>query len=121
MYKADTIAGWTFPLLVIPFTKSPLSLPVCKTISATSLSKFVKSINMKSVLFYSALFYFVTYSISASTQSVGIGTTSPNSSAVLDIMSNNKGILIPRVTQSERVAIPPVAGLLVYQTHGYNC
>ena len=114
--KAGIIAGWTFPLLVIPFTKSPLSLPVCKTISATSLSKFVKSVNMKSVLFYSALFYFVTYSISASTQSVGIGTTSPNSSAVLDIMSNNKGILVPRMTQSERIAIPPVAGLLVYQT-----
>jgi hypothetical protein len=49
---------------------------------------------------------------------VGIGTASPNASAELDITSplNNKGFLIPRMTQAQRIAIvAPATGLLVYQ------
>lgn len=50
---------------------------------------------------------------------VGIGTVTPNNSAALDITSTTKGLLIPRVTQAEKTAIPsPVKGLLVYQTDG---
>jgi BclB C-terminal domain-containing protein len=50
---------------------------------------------------------------------VGIGTTKPNSSAQLDIQSTTKGLLIPRMLDSERTAIvAPAAGLLVYQTNG---
>jgi hypothetical protein len=38
---------------------------------------------------------------------------------MLDIKSNNKGILIPRMTQAERSAITsPANGLMVYQTNG---
>jgi sugar lactone lactonase YvrE len=52
-------------------------------------------------------------------QSVGIGTSTPNMSAILDITSNSKGVLTPRMTSNERVAIPnPQTGLLVYQTNG---
>lgn len=48
---------------------------------------------------------------------VGIGTTSPNSSAALDITSTNSGILIPRMTQAQRNAITtPATGLLIFQT-----
>lgn len=51
-------------------------------------------------------------------QSVGIGTSTPNSSAVLDLTSTTKGFLIPRMTAAQRTAITtPVAGLLVYQTN----
>lgn len=46
---------------------------------------------------------------------VGIGTTTPHASAALEINSTNKGLLIPRVSQSSRPA-SPVAGLLIYQT-----
>jgi hypothetical protein len=50
-------------------------------------------------------------------QSVGIGTTTPNSSAALDVSSTNKGLLIPRMTTAQRTAIPSaVAGLMVYDT-----
>ena len=43
--------------------------------------------------------------------------TSPDSSAMLDITSNSKGILLPRMTTSERDAISnPVQGLLIYNT-----
>lgn len=53
-------------------------------------------------------------------QSVGIGTTSPNSSAVLDINSTSKGILVPRMTTAQRNAIAsPAKGLLVFDNN-YN-
>ncbi len=59
----------------------------------------------------------ISISFNAFTQSVGIGTTTPNASAMLDVSSTNKGILIPRMTKAERQAIAsPADGLIVYQT-----
>lgn len=50
-------------------------------------------------------------------QSAGIGTTTPNSSAVLDVTSSSKGILIPRLTTAQRDAIVnPANGLLIYNS-----
>lgn len=58
-------------------------------------------------------------SVAGFSQSVGIGTSSPNGSAKLEISSNNQGFLPPRMTATERDAIAnPVAGLMVYCT---NC
>lgn len=54
-------------------------------------------------------------------QSVGIGTTTPNASALLDLESGNKGILIPRVSLSNTLSNSPVSspatGLLVWNTN----
>src|SRR6476469_4865557 len=50
---------------------------------------------------------------------VGVGTTSPNAKAALDVQSstNDKGLLIPRLTQAQRTAISsPPDGLMVFQT-----
>jgi trimeric autotransporter adhesin len=50
---------------------------------------------------------------------VGINTdnSNPDPSAMLDVKSTNKGLLVPRMTQAQRTAIvSPAAGLLVYQT-----
>ncbi|RYU94356.1 hypothetical protein [Emticicia agri] len=48
---------------------------------------------------------------------VGIGTTQPHESAVLDIKSSNQGLLIPRMSLQQRNAIQnPANGLMVYQT-----
>lgn len=50
---------------------------------------------------------------------VGIGTTSVNASALVDITSTSKGFLPPRMTATQRGAISsPAAGLVVYQTDG---
>ena len=50
---------------------------------------------------------------------VGIGTSSPDASAQLDITSTSKGLLMPRVTSLQRSAIAsPATGLLVFQTDG---
>jgi hypothetical protein len=48
-------------------------------------------------------------------QNVGIGTTTPHASAMLDITSVDKGLLIPRLTFTNRPATP-ATGLLIYQT-----
>lgn len=48
--------------------------------------------------------------------SIGTGTTNPVC-ALLELASENQGLLIPRMTQSQRQAIPsPLPGLLVYCT-----
>jgi uncharacterized protein (TIGR02145 family) len=48
---------------------------------------------------------------------LGIGTQTPDNSAIVDIYSTTKGFLPPRMTQAQRTAITtPAAGLLVYQT-----
>jgi hypothetical protein len=49
------------------------------------------------------------------TGSIGIGTINPDASAVLDIQTTSKGMLIPRMTTMQRNAIPTAAtGLLVF-------
>jgi len=48
---------------------------------------------------------------------VGIGTTNPDASSMLDIQSTSKGILIPRMTTTQRTAISnPATGLMVFDT-----
>jgi hypothetical protein len=47
---------------------------------------------------------------------VGIGTTTPDPSAQLDVVSTNKGLLVPRVATTADVTGTPAKGLIVYQT-----
>jgi hypothetical protein len=50
-------------------------------------------------------------------QSVGIGTSSPDNTALLELKSNSKGFLPPRITFQERNAIQnPAFGLTIYCT-----
>ncbi len=51
------------------------------------------------------------------TGEVGIGTTTPAASALLDLTSTSKGMLIPRMTAAQKTAIAtPSTGLLIFQT-----
>ncbi len=46
---------------------------------------------------------------------VGIGTASPNASAILELSSTTKGLLPPRLTTTQRDAVgSPAEGLLIY-------
>jgi uncharacterized protein (TIGR02145 family) len=59
------------------------------------------------------------FEIKLFSQNVGINSTgtAPDASAGLDIDFNNKGLLIPRMTEAERDAIiTPATGLMIYQT-----
>ncbi len=71
---------------------------------------------MKKVTFLLAI---VAITLSSYAQ-VGINTTAPDSSAVLDLRSSNKGLLIPTMDKNQRFAMEslyPIAnGLLVYDT-----
>jgi len=42
--------------------------------------------------------------------------SAPNAHAILDLKSPNKGVLIPRMSTSARIAIPNTSGLLVYDS-----
>jgi hypothetical protein len=66
---------------------------------------------MKKILFILLL---LSQSVLAQT---GIGTTTPDASAKLEIASNSKGFLVPRMTAAQKTAISlPATGLLIYQT-----
>ncbi len=59
----------------------------------------------------------ILFSIAMVAQSIGINNTTPHASAILDIKSNNKGVLLPRTSTTSRVAIVnPAKGLLLYDT-----
>jgi len=52
-------------------------------------------------------------------QNVGIGTNVPHASAALEVKDSARGILIPRMTATQRTSISsPAEGLMVYQTDG---
>lgn len=56
-------------------------------------------------------------------QNVGINSdgSAPDGSAMLDVSSENKGLLTPRMTLAQRLLIPtPATGLLIYQTDDKN-
>ena len=78
---------------------------------------------MKTIIFLlklSLLFPVATYA-----QNIGIGTTTPNANAVLDVSSTNKGLLLPRVADTNAITGTIPAGLLIYsnadkQVYFYN-
>jgi hypothetical protein len=64
-----------------------------------------------------ALLIFLITGYCSYSQNVGIGTAKPDSSAVLDITSANKGMLIPRMSLGSINAIPlPAKGLLAFDS-----
>ena len=53
----------------------------------------------------------------AHAQGVGVGTTAPDASAALDVVSSTKGALLPRLALASAI-VSPATGLIVYQTGG---
>lgn len=72
---------------------------------------------MKKIL----IILFVLFNTSIFSQNVGINEDGsiPDNSALLDIKSTSRGILIPRLTLAQKTSIvTPAKGLLIYQTDG---
>ncbi len=60
---------------------------------------------------------FLMSAVCSAQQNVGIGTHTPDVTAILDLTSSDKGLLIPRMTTLQRTSIlSPATGLLVYDT-----
>ena len=53
------------------------------------------------------------------TGNVGIGTTAPNSNAILDLSATNKAILLPRLANKANIS-SPVNGMVIFDT-GKHC
>lgn len=67
---------------------------------------------MKKTVFISLLFV-----ATIAQAQVGIGTETPNASAILDVSSTTRGLLFPRMTTTQRDAIAsPSAGLVIFNT-----
>jgi len=78
------------------------------------------------------LFFSFPFLLGLRAQAVGIGIAQPHSSAILEVSDSSKGVLLPRLTSSQRLAIlQPASGLLVFDTdsarfcfftgQGWNC
>ena len=66
---------------------------------------------------YWPLAAFLLFSSAIYGQSIGIGTTSPNASAQLDISSSSRGLLIPRMdSNAVKAIVSPAMGLMVYDS-----
>jgi len=75
---------------------------------------FAHSNFMKKLITYT---YFIFSSLFSFSQNIGIGTSSPDSSAALEIKSSSQGFLPPRMNLSQRNAISnPAQGLMIYCT-----
>lgn len=72
---------------------------------------------MNKLVKHYAVFLGLLFAFSAKAQ-VGIGTSTPDASAQLEILSTSKGLLIPRLSLVQRNDINnPANGLLIYQTN----
>lgn len=70
----------------------------------------------KKIILIAVLFLSITQFANAQ-NNVGIGTSTPDPSAMLDVSSTTQGMLVPRMTAAQRALITtPATGLLVYQT-----
>src|ERR1035437_6023896 len=78
---------------------------------------------MKTTLYSFAILAFVFSAMKnseAQNNNVGIGTLTANSSAMLDIVSTSKGLLIPRVSLTNINLSAPITGTPVTSLLGYN-
>jgi len=74
-------------------------------------------VRMKKLLFI--LFVVITTNMFSQGVAINTDSSNPDASAILDVKATDKGVLIPRMTQSQKNAIAsPATGLLIYQSDG---
>jgi hypothetical protein len=86
-----------------------------------SISKRISKSSKLAVLKYGFLLFCSSMNLLAQSENVGIGTNTPDNSAVLDVNFSNptypKGLLIPRLTNTDRGNISlPAKGLIIFNT-----
>lgn len=72
---------------------------------------------MHNIIWIFSLVTLVVFSNMTQAQNVGVNTTTPDASAMLDVVSTTSGMLVPRMTMAQRDAITlPATSLLIYQS-----
>jgi FG-GAP repeat len=102
------------------FTAHNISIPIGRFQKKQVIIKLI--FFMKKFLLYFLLHISVAIKINAQ-GGIAVNTTgnAPASSAMLDVQSNNKGMLLPRMTGIQRLAIAsPANGLLVYDADDHT-
>jgi hypothetical protein len=65
-----------------------------------------------------SLFYIFLTFVQSVVSQVGIGTNTPDNTSMLEVQSNSKGFLLPRMSSAQRMSIPsPASGLQVYDNN----
>ena len=76
---------------------------------------------MKKLLLANLMFLLVCSGKIVGQNNVGIGTPNPDASSILELNDNTRGLLVPRMTSTQRMAVvAPANGLLVYDVT-FNC
>jgi hypothetical protein len=83
-------------------------------VTPTQTNKTLYGIRYRPTISGTALLFH--YAATFASGQIGIGTETPNSSAIVDITSTTKGVLFPRMTSTQKNAITGVAGLVIYDT-----
>ncbi len=75
---------------------------------------------MKKLASLFVIIFFTTLNLNAQ-NNVGIGTTTPDATSILEMQSTTQGVLVPRMSTAQRLAITtPANGLLIYDTN-FDC
>lgn len=80
-----------------------------------------KVLTLKSLWILALIVCLKESSFAQTTGSVGIGTTTPYANAILDVTSSTKGMLLPRLSATDRTTLTPklglsANGLIIYNT-----
>src|ERR1043166_3758454 len=91
-------------------------------VNQMSFNKNLKTFIMKKIFYLAFVFaapiMLHAQNIFPSSGSAGIGTTTPNASSAFEMVSTAKGLLVPRMTKTQRDAIvSPATGLMIFQTN----
>jgi len=116
-YQAAALIGFSpvhFKSPTVHFKKSrfePLNIFCC--INPAHFYVINKSTMKKIIFLFSSITILSATAIAQN--NIGIGTNAPHASALLDITSTTKGLLIPRMTTADRTALAaPAKGLMVF-------
>ena len=113
-YSALTTANNLSDLVSTSTARTNLGLGTLATQAASSVDVTGGTVNGTTIGATTAsIGKFTTLS---TTGQVGIGTSSPTTSAALDISSTTGALLLPRLTTAQRDALTPSSGMLVFNT-----
>jgi hypothetical protein len=109
-YMQTSDAGYT------PLTQKSCRISLLLSVQILLLLSLLQIITMKQILLLLTLVI-----INNLHAQIGVGTTTPNASAILDISSSSKGLLFPRVALQSSIdkttIAAPATGLFVYNTN----